>query len=54
MSETTPPKTRRRIQVRLLPKGEEYVERLANAHRVQLIALSGRFSVPVASTFDRV
>ncbi len=45
---------RRRIEVRLLPKGEEYVERLANAHRVQLIALNGRFSVPVASTFDRV
>ena len=44
---------RRRIEVRLLPKGEEYVERLANAHRVQLIALNGRFSVPVASTFDR-
>ena len=44
---------RRRIEVRLLPKGEEYVERLANAHRVQLIALNGRFSVPVAATFDR-
>ena len=44
---------RRRIEVRLLPKGEDYVERLANAHRVQLIALNGRFSVPVAATFDR-
>lgn len=44
---------RRRIEVRLLPKGEEYVEQLANAHRVQLIALNGRFSVPVAATFDR-
>ena len=45
---------RRRIEVRLLPKGEDYVERLANAHRVQLIALNGRFKVPVAATFDRV
>lgn len=44
---------RRRIEVRLLPKGEQYVEQLANAHRVQLIALNGRFSVPVAATFDR-
>lgn len=44
---------RRRIEVRLLPKGEEYVERLANAHRVQLIALNGRFSVPTAKTFER-
>ena len=44
---------RRRIEVRLLPKGEEYVERLANAHRVQLIALNGRFTVPVAKTFER-
>lgn len=44
---------RRRIEVRLLPKGEEHVARLANAHRVQLIALNGRFSVPVAATFER-
>ena len=44
---------RRRIEVRLLPKGEDYVERLANAHRVQLIALNGKCSVPVAATFDR-
>ena len=34
-------------------QGEDYVERLANAHRVQLIALNGRFSVPTAATFDR-
>ena len=44
---------RRRIEVRLLPKGEEHVERLANAHRVQLITLDGRFSVPVAKSFER-
>lgn len=42
---------RRRIEVRLLPKGEEYVERLANAHRVQLITLDGRFAVPTARSF---
>ena len=44
---------RRRIEVRLLPKGEEHVERLANAHRVQLITPDGRFSVPVAKSFER-
>ena len=44
---------RRRIEVRLLPKGEDYVEKLANAHRVQLIALNGKFSVPIAASFDR-
>jgi DNA-binding MarR family transcriptional regulator len=42
---------RRRIEVRLLPKGEEFVERLANAHRVQLIRLDGQFSVPTAQSF---
>lgn len=44
---------RRRIEVRLLAKGEEYVERLANAHRVQLITLDGRFAVPTAKSFNR-
>ena len=44
---------RRRIEVRLLAKGEEYVERLANAHRVQLITLDGRFAVPTAKSFAR-
>jgi DNA-binding MarR family transcriptional regulator len=44
---------RRRIEVRLLPKGEEYVERLANAHRVQLISLNGQFAVPTAQAFSR-
>ena len=44
---------RRRIEVRLLAKGEEYVERLANAHRVQLITLDGRFAVPTAKSFRR-
>jgi DNA-binding MarR family transcriptional regulator len=44
---------RRRIEVRLRAKGEEYVERLANAHRVQLITLDGRFAVPTAKSFAR-
>lgn len=42
---------RRRIEVRLQPKGEEFVERLANAHRVQLIKLNGQFAVPTAQSF---
>ncbi len=44
---------RRRIEVRLLPKGEEYVAQLAGEHRKQLIALNGRFSVPTAQSFQR-
>lgn len=44
---------RRRIEVRLLPKGEAIVERLANAHRVQLMSLDGRFAVPTPSAFER-
>jgi DNA-binding MarR family transcriptional regulator len=44
---------RRRIEVRLLAKGEEFVEQLANAHRVQLIKLNGQFSVPTPQTFVR-
>lgn len=44
---------RRRIEVHLLPKGESYVEKLANAHRIQLIALNGRFSVPTAASLLR-
>jgi len=44
---------RRRIEVRLLPKGEEYVTLLAGEHRKQLIALNGRFSVPTAQSFKR-
>ncbi len=44
---------RRRIEVRLLPKGEEIVARLANAHRQQLLSLEeeGNFVVPNAKTF---
>ena len=44
---------RRRIEVRLLPKGEEYVAMLAGEHRKQLIALNGRFRVPTAESFKR-
>ncbi len=45
---------RRRIEVRLLPKGEEIVARLANAHRVQLLSLEteGNFIVPNAKSFN--
>ncbi|MCK6406923.1 MAG: MarR family winged helix-turn-helix transcriptional regulator [Rhodocyclaceae bacterium] len=44
---------RRRIEVHLLPKGDAIVERLANAHRVQLMSLDGRFAVPTRSAFVR-
>lgn len=37
----------RRIEVHLLPKGEEIVYRLARLHRDQLCALEGQFVVPV-------
>lgn len=44
---------RRRIEVRLLPKGEDMVAKLANAHRVQLLSLEheGTFVVPNAKSF---
>lgn len=43
---------RRRIEVHLLPAGEKFVVRLAEAHRLQLINWDGRFSVPTADSFS--
>lgn len=45
---------RRRIEVRLMAKGEEMVAGLANAHRTQLLSLEheGAFIVPNAKSFN--
>ena len=44
---------RRRMEVRLLPKGEAIVAKLADAHRMQLLSLEeeGNFVVPNAKSF---
>ena len=43
---------RRRIEIRLLEKGERVLERLARLHRAELLSLQGRFVVPVMQAFD--
>lgn len=40
------PDDRREIQVRLKPKGEKCLARLAGLHRKQLIAIRGRLNIP--------
>ena len=37
---------RRRVEVHLLPPGEEVLTRLAALHRAELVALQGKFTVP--------
>ena len=43
---------RRRIEVRLLDKGEQVLDELARLHRAELLSLQGRFVVPDIRTFD--
>ncbi|MTW05432.1 MarR family winged helix-turn-helix transcriptional regulator [Pseudoduganella ginsengisoli] len=38
---------RRRVEVHLLPAGETILTRLADVHRAELVALQGKFTVPV-------
>jgi DNA-binding MarR family transcriptional regulator len=38
---------RRRVEVHLLPAGEAILTRLADLHRAELVALQGKFAVPV-------
>ena len=40
------PDDRREVHVTLTAKGERYLQKLADAHRRQLLALQGSFSVP--------
>jgi len=42
----TNPNDRREVHVSLTAKGERYLQKLADSHRRQLLALQGRFSVP--------
>ncbi len=43
---------RRRIEIRLLPKGERLVNKVARMHRDELLSLQGRFVVPTLRTFE--
>ncbi|WP_395385150.1 MarR family transcriptional regulator [Paucibacter sp. JuS9] len=42
---------RRRIEVRLLAKGEKLLTELARLHRSELVSLQGRFVVPTLQNF---
>lgn len=42
---------RREVEVRLTPKGEKVVEKLARLHRDELLSLQGIFQVPGAGEF---
>ena len=44
---------RRRIEIRLLAKGETVLDKLARLHRAELLSLQGRFIVPDMRAFDR-
>ena len=43
---------RRRIEVRLLPKGARLLDELARLHRAELVSLQGRFVVPTIRAFE--
>ena len=43
---------RRRIEVRVLDKGDKLFNNLARLHRAELVSLQGRFIVPTLRTFE--
>lgn len=43
---------RRRIEIRVLAKGEKLLNKLARLHRAELVSLQGRFVVPSIRNFD--
>ncbi|MGP1679028.1 MAG: MarR family transcriptional regulator [Burkholderiales bacterium] len=43
---------RRRIEIRLLAKGDKLVNKVARLHRAELLSLQGRFVVPDMRNFD--
>jgi DNA-binding MarR family transcriptional regulator len=43
---------RRRIEIRLLEKGERLLNKLARLHRAELLSLQGSFVVPSMKTFE--
>ena len=44
---------KRRIEIRVLPKGNQLLEKLARLHRAELVSLQGRFVVPTIRTFEQ-
>jgi DNA-binding MarR family transcriptional regulator len=45
---------RRRVEVQLTRKGDECLEHLAHLHRVELLSLQGKFTVPDLTGFSRI
>ena len=43
---------RRQVEVHLLPRGEQCLERLARLHRAELLSLQGEFAVPDMKAFS--
>jgi DNA-binding MarR family transcriptional regulator len=43
---------RRRIEIRVLAKGEKLLNKLARLHRAELVSLQGRFVVPSIRNFE--
>lgn len=43
---------RRRIEIRVLNKGNKLLDKLARLHRAELLSLQGRFVVPDMRAFD--
>lgn len=44
---------RRRIEIRVLEKGEKVLNKLARLHRAELLSLQGKFVVPDTRSLDR-
>ena len=44
---------RRRIEVRVLQKGDKLLNKLAGLHRAELVSLQGRFVVPTIRAFEQ-
>src|SRR6185436_7029447 len=45
---------RRQVEVQLTKKGNERLEQLAHLHRVELVSLQGKFTVPDLASLSRV
>ncbi len=43
---------KRRIEIRVLAKGDQLLDKLARLHRAELLSLQGRFVVPTIRAFD--
>lgn len=44
---------KRRIEIRVLAKGNQLLDKLARLHRAELVSLQGRFVVPTIRAFEQ-